>query len=93
MGIDDRQTGNAGYKRRSPFVPFALRNDTGCLLSISTSVAAENWYVDTKDRFLAYFWKFLHFHIISMILLYYFNLVSSLKDMLFSMLMFLIPVL
>lgn len=53
--MDDRQTGNAGYRRRSPFVPFALRNDTGCLLSISTSVAADNWYVDAKDGFLAYF--------------------------------------
>jgi len=38
-----KQVGSSCYKRRSPFVPFALRNETGCLLSISTSVAAGNW--------------------------------------------------
>ncbi|XP_065212498.1 intermembrane lipid transfer protein Vps13D isoform X2 [Planococcus citri] len=38
----NRQSGISGYRRRSPFVPFALKNETGCLLSISTSVAAGN---------------------------------------------------
>lgn len=38
-----KQANSSSYKRRSPFVPFALRNETGCPLSISTSVAAGNW--------------------------------------------------
>lgn len=37
-----KQSVHSGYRRRSPFVPFALKNETGCMLSMSTSVAAGN---------------------------------------------------
>lgn len=39
-----KHIGNSGFRRRSPFIPFALKNETGCILSMSTSVAAGNRY-------------------------------------------------
>uniref|UniRef100_A0A0A9WG36 Vacuolar protein sorting-associated protein 13D n=3 Tax=Lygus hesperus TaxID=30085 RepID=A0A0A9WG36_LYGHE len=37
-----------GYRRRSPFVPFALKNDTGCRLYFSTIVSHENNLMERK---------------------------------------------
>lgn len=32
-----------GYRRRSPFVPFALKNDTGSRLWFTTITTANDW--------------------------------------------------
>ncbi|XP_054285267.1 intermembrane lipid transfer protein VPS13D-like [Macrosteles quadrilineatus] len=39
-----------GYRRRSPFVPFALRNDTGSRLWFTTIITSNNTYIDGLEN-------------------------------------------